>query len=366
MKKHKVLFIMQLPPPVHGASMMNKYIKGSRGINEQFDTSYLPLNFVKNIQEIGKFSFSKIYKMSMFIFKLCYRLSSFKPALVYYTIAPFGFAFYRDSLFVFFIKLFRVKIVFHLHGKGIQQQCKNKLKACLYRVTFKNTVVINLSKGLNYDLKDIYKGKIYNIPNGIPDDFISSRVDEIESTNLLYLSNLVKSKGVLDLLYALEKLKGEDLNYHLNIVGNPADIGIDELKSTISDLGLNDKVEVLGPKYKKDKLIELQNGDIFIFPTYFKNECFPLSILEAIQNENVVISTDNGAIKEILEDCGVVVDKRDIEALSYEIRDLIKNKERIKTLQKKSRTKYLKKYTLDIFESNLVESLEEILAKDEP
>ena len=102
MKKHKVLFIMQLPPPVHGASMMNKYIKGSRGINEQFETSYLPLNFVKNIQEIGKFSFSKIYKMSVFIFKLCYRLSSFKPALVYYTIAPFGFAFIETLYLCFY------------------------------------------------------------------------------------------------------------------------------------------------------------------------------------------------------------------------------------------------------------------------
>ena len=33
----KVLFIMHMPPPVHGAAMMGKYIHESRVINEAFD-----------------------------------------------------------------------------------------------------------------------------------------------------------------------------------------------------------------------------------------------------------------------------------------------------------------------------------------
>jgi hypothetical protein len=37
MKKNKILFILHLPPPVHGAAMMGKYIQESKIINTKFN-----------------------------------------------------------------------------------------------------------------------------------------------------------------------------------------------------------------------------------------------------------------------------------------------------------------------------------------
>lgn len=37
MKKDEILFLLNLPPPVHGASMIGEYIKNSELINDQFD-----------------------------------------------------------------------------------------------------------------------------------------------------------------------------------------------------------------------------------------------------------------------------------------------------------------------------------------
>lgn len=364
-KENKVLFILQLPPPVHGASTMNSYIKNSKRINEEFSTSFLPLSFVKKIDEIGKFSFSKILMMFTFSFKLIKRLISFKPTIVYYTIAPFGGAFYRDSLFVFIIKLFNPKIVFHLHGKGIKKELNNSLKKLWYKKVFSRTNVIHLSSMLNYDIEEIYTDKIYNVPNGIPEVDKLKNTKTLDSTiKILYLSNLVKSKGVLELINALEFIKGEELDYEVEIIGNSADISIDELKKIVEEKKLSNKVKVLGPKYGDEKWEYLNNSDIFVFPTYFKNECFPLVLLEAMQMSNAIISTNNGAIEEIISDCGIIVPQQNSEILSKELFEILKDRKRIESFKEKSREKFLKKYKLDVFEESLIRTFNEILENE--
>ena len=53
--KSKILFILHLPPPVHGSSMVGQYIKDSKVvINTSFDAQYINLSTSKTIDEIGK------------------------------------------------------------------------------------------------------------------------------------------------------------------------------------------------------------------------------------------------------------------------------------------------------------------------
>lgn len=57
--KPRVLFIMHMPPPVHGASMMGEYIHDSKVINEAFDRHYLNLTSAKD-NDIGKGGIRKL------------------------------------------------------------------------------------------------------------------------------------------------------------------------------------------------------------------------------------------------------------------------------------------------------------------
>lgn len=59
--KMRVLFIMHMPPPVHGASMMGKYIHDSRIINEEFDCYYINLATAKDLEDIGKMRLKKLH-----------------------------------------------------------------------------------------------------------------------------------------------------------------------------------------------------------------------------------------------------------------------------------------------------------------
>ena len=51
---NKVLFILHMPPPVHGAAMVGQYIHDSKLINEEFDCKYINLSLAKDINDIWK------------------------------------------------------------------------------------------------------------------------------------------------------------------------------------------------------------------------------------------------------------------------------------------------------------------------
>ena len=59
LNQRKILFILHLPPPVHGSSMVGKYIKDSKNINTSFDAQYINLSTSKTVDEIGKNPFIK-------------------------------------------------------------------------------------------------------------------------------------------------------------------------------------------------------------------------------------------------------------------------------------------------------------------
>jgi hypothetical protein len=56
----KVLFVLPLPPPVHGSSMVGEYIKESKLITSSFQCRFINVSLSRDISEIGNFPFKKI------------------------------------------------------------------------------------------------------------------------------------------------------------------------------------------------------------------------------------------------------------------------------------------------------------------
>jgi len=112
---------MQLPPPVHGAAVMNEIIVNSPSIRQHFETSHINISTAEQIEDIGKFSFVKIFSSIRHLAAILSKLLLFRPDVVYFTLSPSGFAFYRDAVYFFFMRLSGSKIVLHLHGKGIKE-----------------------------------------------------------------------------------------------------------------------------------------------------------------------------------------------------------------------------------------------------
>lgn len=351
----KLLMIVTLPPPMHGSNRINQLVVGNPELQEQFDIRVLRLNYVGTIAEIGKFNVQKYLRFLVYLFRLLGLLLSFRPAGAYFVPCVSGAPFFRDCAFVLLLRLFRVKIVFHLHAKGVAERLKNPCYRLMYRWFFRDTWVIALSPALYGDVKALVpEQRVRYLPNGADSQPDQNKTFPAHGkVCFLFLSNLVVTKGPLTLLDACYILKQQGFNFTTLFVGNPTkELDGARFAEKIKHYGLEDRVAYLGPKYDSDKQDILRACQVMVFPTY--KDCFPLVLLEAMAFAMPVISTCEGAIPEIIDDgqTGLLVPDRDSSALAAAMAFFIEQPSLVEVFGRKGQEKFTANYTLKGFQKN--------------
>lgn len=363
----KILFLIQLPPPIHGASAVNKAIMDSHAINTAFETRYIDISPAAELADLGKVSFNKLLTTLKIYMLAIKTYLMFKPRLVYLTFSPHGAAFYKDGLLAVILKLLGAQLVFHMHGKGIDAEAKkSRIKIFIYRLVFKGVDVIHLSPSLFYDVETVrdHTKKLFAVPNSVPapPKLNIERDDNI--VTLIYLSNLARTKGA-DILVRAASLLPSELQdkIKIKIVGKPTNQKyMDEVIQLLSQNPYGN-IELLGPKYGDDKYRELLSSHIFVLPT--QNECFPLSILEAMSCGLAVISTQEGAIPNIVDNgiTGQILDECTPAALAAAMTEYINSIKYLAACAKAGKEKFLNHYTHNIFEQNFISTVDVLLGQ---
>ncbi|OKZ21188.1 MAG: glycosyl transferase [Bacteroides sp. 43_108] len=362
--KKRISFIIHMPPPVHGASMMGKYIHDSRIINKAFNCRYFNLTLAKNLQDIGKGGVRKLIDLAKQIKALYKQIKVEKPDLCYVTPNAKGGAFYKDFLIVMMLKAMKQEVVIHYHNKGVSTRQDKIIDNILYRLFFKNLKVIILADVLYNDIKKyVKKEDVYICPNGIPEQTNIPTKLTHEGFNILFLSNMMEEKGVWDLLDACKILKERGVSFHCNFVGKWSDITEDAFNHKVQKLGLRNCITGHGAKYGNEKDEFFQNADVFVFPTFYNNECFPLVLLEAMEQGIACISCNEGGISSIIDDgeTGYIIDKHLSGILADKLEYLIKNPEVCKNMGLKGKEKFNKEFTLTVFETRIRNILTDII-----
>ena len=357
-----ILAILQMPPPIHGTSVVNRSIKESKKINDTFDIDYLPLHFSKKIERLRKFGLLKHFKVFMYSYLIFFKLLLNKYDLVYFTLTPVGNAFYRDILFVSIMKLFCVKRVYHLHGKGVETFSNVGINNYLYKYVFSNAKIILLSERLYQDIrKYAEKEKCFFLANGINVErrnrpIVAYNKDESRSIKLLYLSTLYEQKGIIDFLAAINVLKWDcGLKVKASVAGEfGPGFTQDEFWSIVKQYRIESEITYFGGVYGSDKQELYETSDIFVFPSH--NECFPIVILEAMGYGLPVIATYDGAIPEIIENGtnGFLVEKYNPNEIANKIRDLTSDHMCRVGMSRANIIKFQERYTFESFENNFI------------
>lgn len=361
----KILYLIQLPPPLHGVSKLNEFIFQSKKINNGYEKQAVVLKFSNDLSELSALSIKKLFFFFKVIKNLIFELFFFKPDMVYFTIVPTGKAFYRDLVFVFLLKLFRKKIIYHFHGQGIQPFILKRYNKRLYNWALKNAFVIHLSKGLlesEFQGLKIEKEKSFYVNNGVENLNFSPIYEKNKVIKILFFSNKFRSKGVFILVEVLSKLKSEGFDFELIFIGGSAGLEVDqELESQIEKENLANNVRLLGGIYTDEKYDYFKEADIFIHPTL--NDALPLVLLDAMQFGLPVVSSNIGAIPEIIENNknGFLTDPGDVDDIVDCLKRFFLNKELIKQMGLESRKKYLESYTMECFENEIKTVFEKVI-----
>ena len=362
MKINKILFILSLPNPIHGSSIVGKQIKESKIINKGIDARYINLSTSKSLDEIGKNPVIKIRRYFNILIKVFYNLIKHNPEKVYITIAAKGIGFYKDFPIALLVKLFGKKLFLHYHPKGVSERQNLFFDNILYKILFNKSKVILLSKSLYADVKKYVSPRdVFYCANGIPisKSLLKKNQNKNKTPQLLFLSNLIESKGVFILLHALSLLKDQRILFYCNFIGAEGDICRDQFNAKLKDLNLHKHVSYLGKKYNDEKDKIFQNSDIFVFPTFYHNETLPLVVLEAMMWGIPIISTSEGAIGDMIinDETGFIVEKKNVEELANKIKFLIENPIISKQMGERGNVNFYKYYTVEVFERNLLKIL---------
>lgn len=168
----RILFIMPLPPPVHGSALMCRQIQQSELINSSFDCSYVNLSTSRNNIEVDRFSLLLLFKKGMrFIgayVNVFWKLTTHRPDIAYLAITCHGIGFLKDAPFVLLCKLFGCSIVLHQHNKGMANDVHRPVYRWLLPLVYRKSTVILLSWRLYDDVSEVVsKDQIRICPNGL-------------------------------------------------------------------------------------------------------------------------------------------------------------------------------------------------------
>lgn len=349
-----------IPPPIDGVSVSTQRVvqilADGGGLAATIDTS--------NPRSLGLmggtsgFGFRDVGRGLGQLVALARALVSNRGAGLYMPLAPTRGGLLRDSLLILTAAALRRRIVVHLHSSEGSRRSAASFRgparwlvgAALRRVD----QAWALTRGLGARLTPPFRPDQLRVLANFGDDLDlrPRKGDDADRQRgplrLLYLSNLIPSKGYPDFLDALGGLGDVRPGLEVRLAGAAPDAQVEmEIERSIASLPPSVRVELRGSVSLDQRREEYAWADAFVLPTSYPMESQPLTILEALSAGLPVISTLHAGIPEtVTQDVeALLIDPGDTEALADAIRRLAADPELVADMSAAARLRYEGEFT---------------------
>ena len=214
----------------------------------------------------------------------------------------------RDSLSLFLMGRKRPKVFLKIHGSGAHLIPTNSY-------LFKRLIKFLDARVAGYGIftreeldtftpHGLDPAKFYFVKNAVSPrkaaPFARSKGKEPgDNFELLFVSRFVATKGLLETVNAVHRLRANGVNFTLTCIGDgPIK---DEAQKLVRDLGMTDIVSFTGYITEDEVDGHLKRADIFVFPTRH-NEGFPIALFKAALAGLPIVTTSVRAAAEYFED----------------------------------------------------------------
>jgi glycosyltransferase involved in cell wall biosynthesis len=248
---------------------------------------------------------------------------------------------YHTQYIVPFFVPKRTKVVTHIHDvsfcafpKYIAFLDRFFLGALIPRSLRRADLIVAPSEFTKQEIIRYYgdlEEKISVVYNAVAPEFFEERAMDLESresirkkyhlpkTFLLYVGTLQPRKNIPALLKAFARIRAEDSELGLVLVGNRTGHHSDpEIDEALRRLGLESAVVFPGFVDQQDLPLVFAFARAFIFPSRY--EGFGIPILEAMSQDVPVVASDIPALREAGGDAALFVSTDDAEAFSAALR----------------------------------------------
>jgi len=267
-------------------------------------------------------------------------------------------------------RLKSMKIVNHIHGSDFWEFTKQKgLLGNIIRFSYKNIDhTILLLEEMQEQLMLFPNSKFSIIPNCYSEDFekyeISEEIDVCKSIDneyviITYVSNIIFSKGIFYLLDSVEAVLEMGLRVRLKIAGDFVSddfLSKEKIRQIFTEriLNINDKyrdsIEYVGVVSGLEKYRLLSESSIFILPSFYKSEAFPISIIEAMRMGNAIITTNYRYLPCVINSLnGKIVEPKNVREIVSSICELISDRNLLNSIQKHNIEIAKEKYSQRIY-----------------
>lgn len=267
---------------------------------------------------------NRLFSFFEYIFKVLYKSFFCKYDVVYFTSSRSLAGFTRD---LFLVGLFKNKsrIVNHLHGADFiqfREGCSIPLRRVVDYTYNYITSSIVLTKGMREHYQYYRKMDVNVIPNFFDNNSLGN-LQKIRKQSLierkfkiLFLSNLMPDKGLVELIEAIKHLNNKNYHVSLSIVG--ASLGFKSLDSFVIKTCAEHKyISYDGPAYNDGKANVLSENHFMVLPSYYKTEAQPISLIEGMANGCVLITTKHNYLPELVNELnGSLVEVRDWKSIA--------------------------------------------------
>jgi glycosyltransferase involved in cell wall biosynthesis len=294
------------------------------------DIKYFPTVSNRSPKDSGIFSFLNIRIAFSQYLRFIWVLFSFRPQIIHIHTSQ-GLAWLKDTYYAVVSKTCRRKIVLHMHGGNFSEHFDRfpaPIRWFSRTVLFHADAIIAVSDDWKKRMADLLPlEKTLVIRNCIAINKFNPNPYRIPNhrINAIFLGAIGKSKGIYDLIAALDNLPSNYLNFiHIKLAGNEECEGdIAQILAQIRDRDLEDVCQFYGLVIGDDKQKLLEESDLFILPSY--HEALPIAVLEAMGAGLAILATPVGGIPEVVQDGwnGFLIPPGDTRALAERLMMLI-------------------------------------------
>ncbi|PZF11072.1 hypothetical protein DEJ25_11875 [Curtobacterium sp. MCPF17_011] len=311
-------------------------------------TTLVDRRFSTSVDEIGGTSMRKLLSAVSLFTRLWRSLGRNRSASVVFFTTNRTPSFWMDVLMSMLLRVSSRAYIAYVHTSGYSELAESgRLQERGVRLMLGGaSSVVVLGDSMKQDVVS-FNGAVHVIPNTVS-GLERAAEPTAQGPQMTFVSNLIPGKGAEDFMRIADRCLAATPKAHAVVVGGSTTSKYtDELRAILSPQ-VRARVRFAGPLFDEDRDRVVAASSVLVFPSTYRFEAQPLTLLESLRLAVPVVAYDVGGIGDVVEDGtnGYLLPKSDWVSASNRCLEILRSVELQKELSAGARESFDSRFTV--------------------